>query len=70
MQVLADNITEDNMKLIGREKEIRTLEEALESKDSVFLAVYGRRRVGKTFLLRQTLSDVIYPNIMDTYPVW
>ena len=70
MQVLADNITEDNMKLIGREKEIRTLEEAMESKDSVFLAVYGRRRVGKTFLLRQTLSDVIYPNIMDTYPVW
>ena len=47
------------MKLIGREKEIRTLEEALESKDSVFLAVYGRRRVGKTFLLRQTLSDRI-----------
>ena len=59
MQVLADNIIEDNMKLIGREKEIRTLEEALESKDSVFLAVYGRRRVGKTFLLRQTLSDRI-----------
>lgn len=59
MQVLADNIIEDNMKLIGREKEIRTLEEAIESKDSVFLAVYGRRRVGKTFLLRQTLSDRI-----------
>ena len=59
MKVLADNITEDNMKLIGREKEIRTLEEAMESKDSVFLAVYGRRRVGKTFLLRQTLSDRI-----------
>ena len=55
MQVLADNITEDNMKLIGREKEIRTLKEAMESKDSVFLAVNGRRRVGKTFLLRQIL---------------
>ena len=27
MHVLADNITEDNIKLIGREKEIRTLEE-------------------------------------------
>ena len=47
------------MKFIGREKEIRTLKEAMESKDSVFLAVYGRRRVGKTFLLRQTLSDRI-----------
>ena len=58
------------MKFIGIEKEIRTLKEAMVSKDSVFLAVYGRRRVGKTFLLRQTLSDGIYPNIMDTYPVW
>ena len=45
------------MKFIGREKEIRTLKEAMESKDSVFLAVYGIRRVGKTFLLRQKLSD-------------
>ena len=58
------------MKFIGIEKEIRTLKEAMESKDSVFLAVYGRRRVGKTFLLRQKLSDGIHPNIMDTYPVW
>ena len=58
------------MKFIGRVKEIRTLKEAMVSKDSVFLAIYGRRRVGKTFLLRQILSDGIYPNIMDTYPVW
>ena len=43
------------MKFIGIEKEIRTLKEAMESKDSVFLAVYGIRRVGKTFLLRQIL---------------
>ena len=47
------------MKLVGREKEIKTLKEAMESQNSVFLAVYGRRRVGKTFLLRQTLSDRI-----------
>ena len=58
------------MKSLGREKEIRTLKEAMESKDSVFLAVYGRRRVGKTFIFRQTLSDGIYPNIMVTYPGW
>ena len=64
----------DKLKLqinsLEEKKEIRTLKEAMESKDSVFLAVYGRRRVGKTFLLRQKLSDGIYPNIMDTYPVW
>ena len=58
------------MKSLGREKEIRTLKEAMESKDSVFLAINGRRRVGKTFLFRQTLSAGIYPNIMVTYPGW
>jgi uncharacterized protein len=35
--------------LIGRKKEIQKL----ESKKSEFLAVYGRRRVGKTFLIRE-----------------
>ena len=57
------------MKLIGREKEIRTLEEALESKDSVFLAVYGRRRVGKTFLLRQTLSSTSQEKTLNIWSI-
>ena len=58
------------MELIGREEEKQTIIELYESNESSFLAIYGRRRVGKTFLFRQTLSDGIYPNIMDTYPVW
>lgn len=33
--------------------------ERYESGRSEFLAVYGRRRVGKTFLIRETLSDKI-----------
>jgi AAA+ ATPase superfamily predicted ATPase len=32
----------------GREKEIEVLEELLKSKTADLLAVYGRRRVGKT----------------------
>jgi uncharacterized protein len=39
--------------LIGREKEIEALNEMLHSNSSELIAVYGRRRVGKTFLIRE-----------------
>jgi len=39
--------------LIGREKEIAALNEMLQSNSSELIAVYGRRRVGKTFLIRE-----------------
>ena len=39
--------------LIGRENEKVDLETAMESDKSEFVAVYGRRRVGKTFLIRE-----------------
>jgi AAA+ ATPase superfamily predicted ATPase len=39
--------------VIGREKEIKLLQSIVESPKSEFLAVYGRRRVGKTYLLRE-----------------
>ncbi len=42
--------------LIGREKEIAALRNAMESDKSEFIAVYGRRRVGKTFLIRETFG--------------
>lgn len=42
--------------LIGRDREKRELLEAFESEYSQFVAVYGRRRVGKTFLVRETFN--------------
>jgi len=39
--------------IIGREKEIDKLDRIIQSKKSEFLTVYGRRRVGKTFLIRE-----------------
>lgn len=39
--------------IIGREKEIRELEKYIASDQSEFIAVYGRRRVGKTFLIKE-----------------
>jgi len=41
------------MKIIGRNKEIKAFKRILRSKKSEFLTVYGRRRVGKTFLIRE-----------------
>lgn len=39
-------------KIIGRENEQAILEESFNSKKSEFLAIYGRRRIGKTILVR------------------
>lgn len=44
-------------KLIGRIKELETLKSVLNSDKSEFIAVYGRRRVGKTFLIRSALNQ-------------
>ena len=42
--------------IIGRQEELRSIKEAYESKYSEFVAVYGRRRVGKTFLVREAFD--------------
>jgi len=47
------------MKIIGRIAEKEILDQCLRSKKPEFLAVYGRRRVGKTFLIREYLKNYI-----------
>ena len=42
--------------IIGRAKEIATLENVMKKPGARFLAIYGRRRVGKTFLIREFFS--------------
>ena len=42
--------------MIGREKERKILLDAVQSDESQFIAVYGRRRVGKTYLIRETFE--------------
>ncbi len=39
-------------KIIGRKKEEEVLQSAFTSEDPEFIALYGRRRVGKTYLVR------------------
>lgn len=43
--------------MIGRIKESDELNRLYESDESEFIAVYGRRRVGKTYLIREVFAD-------------
>lgn len=43
--------------LIGRHKERKELIDWVESDRSEFIAIYGRRRVGKTFLVKKALEN-------------
>lgn len=43
--------------LVGRHAEIQLLEKAKRSKKPEFIALYGRRRVGKTFLVRNYFQE-------------
>lgn len=45
------------MKFVGRKRELRTLEEAFQSHDSSFIPIYGRRRVGKSELIKQFIKN-------------
>lgn len=46
-----------NIKMVtsitGREYEIQQLQRVFDSKEAEFVAIYGRRRIGKTFLVRK-----------------
>jgi len=44
-------------KIIGRENEFGKLTDYMVSGKSEFIALYGRRRVGKTFLIRSFFKD-------------
>jgi uncharacterized protein len=39
--------------IVGRKEEIEVFENLKESRKSAFMAIYGRRRVGKTYLVKQ-----------------
>jgi len=43
--------------IIGRKQEISTIKEVCERDESQFVVVYGRRRVGKTYLVREVFNN-------------
>lgn len=44
-------------KLVGRQAEIQILNDLYQNKRSEFIALYGRRRVGKTFLIKELFKE-------------
>ncbi len=54
-------------KLTGRKQEIELLQEALNNDHSELIAIYGRRRVGKTFLVRECLGNEMVFEISGLY---
>lgn len=44
-------------KIIGRKAELELLQECYDSNKPEFVAVYGRRRIGKTFLVKQFFKE-------------
>ena len=55
------------MKMVGREYEIKRLQDSLKSPNSELIAVYGRRRVGKTYLIRNEYENHIKFEVTGLY---
>lgn len=51
------NTKDVSEKIIGRLREQKLLRDLVESKKSEFIAIYGRRRVGKTYLIKNLMSS-------------
>lgn len=45
------------MEIIGRKQEVRELEDLYSNGRSEFVVLYGRRRIGKTFLINELFKD-------------
>lgn len=54
-------------KIIGRKYESEILKDALDKDKSELIAIYGRRRVGKTFLIRELFKKEIVFEISGLY---
>ncbi len=53
--------------VIGREVEIETLERLYKSQKSEFIAIYGRRRIGKSFLVSEVYGRKLVFSVVGTY---
>lgn len=53
--------------LVGRDAEIGLLERIFKSNKSEFLAIYGRRRVGKSYLVSEVYRDKLLFTAVGTY---
>lgn len=57
----------DEKQIVGRETERKLMDELVDSNKPELVAVYGRRRVGKTYLVRQHFSNRLTFCFSGTY---
>lgn len=57
----------NNSNFVGREQEYAILEKCYHSKEAQLVIVYGRRRVGKTFLINQSFENKFAFKITGVY---
>lgn len=55
------------MELIGRDTQRKSFRHYTQSSESKLIAVYGRRRIGKTFLIREHFSDDLTFEVSGLY---
>lgn len=53
--------------IVGREIEIEKLENYIASRKSEFITIYGRRRVEKTFLVKEFFEEMFV--VSDIYDI-
>ena len=56
-----------NKRILGREEECRRLERCMDADSAQLVIVYGRRRVGKTFLINQFFNNKFAYKITGVY---
>ena len=57
----------DTRNIIGRKEQIDTLRRLYNSDKSEFLAIYGRRRVGKSYLIDEAFKDEVCFSVVGIY---
>ena len=67
MQAILNQFVMKYSNVIGRQEEITQIEQILTSKKSEFCAIYGRRRVGKSFLVDEVCGKKIVFSAVGTY---
>lgn len=66
-EVLETKLDDILMEILGRDEDKKLMQRLLQSNESKFLAIYGRRRVGKTYLIRSVYETQIIFECVGIY---
>jgi uncharacterized protein len=65
-KITSQKVNIDDVPLVGREDEIVKLHELLYTKEAEMVAIYGRRRVGKSFLIKKAYKKETIFSLIGT----